>query len=205
MQGQNSTGIKKIVVIGSMFFAIAIVSTTAIGMAINSTQAESTNKQQTTPQHVTLHMGQQGIQDFIKYTDGYSEKHSAGVKFHDLVWNGTSLGSATVVHNGQSLTFNNVDIILGSSIDSKHLGISSLDIDGRLTDTKYVTKEEAYREYVKLISQINDKGWQNIFMPSRPRISKLDNFRYLKETGRVVNPKEILTYEQCRANANFTL
>lgn len=85
--------------------------------------------------------------------------------------------------------------VLGTSFNPED-GIQGLDIDTGLNKEEFVTPEHAYQGYVELMKRINQAGWKNYFIKSMPRIAKEDNLRYLMESGYVIDPGYIFSYEE---------
>ena len=151
------------------------------------------NKSMSTPQNVTLHFGQQGVEDFTTYTGGNVDVQPAGMSFFDLDWTPPNLGTVNIAHENHTLTLDNVFSVLGSQ---KSSGVNGIDMDTGLNKSEFVAPKEAYLAYKELLTQINQKGWQNYYYPFAPRISKQDNLRSIKRSNEVTDPSYILSYEE---------
>ena len=151
------------------------------------------NKSMSTPQNVTLHFGQQGVEDFTTYTGGNVDVQPAGMSFFDLDWTPPNLGTVNIAHENHTLTLDNVFSVLGSQ---KSSGVNGIDMDTGLNKAEFVAPKEAYLAYKELLTQINQKGWQNYYYPFAPRISKQDNLRSIKRSNEVTDPSYILSYEE---------
>ena len=151
------------------------------------------NKYMPTPQNVTLHFGQQGVEDFTTYTGGNVDVQPAGMSFFDLDWTPPNLGTVNIAHENHTLTLDNVFSVLGSQ---KSSGVNGIDMDTGLNKSEFVEPRQAYLAYKELLTQINQKGWQNYYYPFAPRISKQDNLRSIKRSNEVTDPSYILSYEE---------
>ena len=151
------------------------------------------NKSMPTPQNVTLHFGQQGVEDFNTYTGGNVDVQPAGMSFFDLFWTPPNLGTVNIAHEEHTLTLDNVFSVLGSQ---KSSGVSGIDMDSGLNKAEFVEPKEAYSAYKELLNQINQKGWQQYYAPYASRISKQDNLRSIKQFNEVTDPSYILSYEE---------
>ena len=151
------------------------------------------NKYMPTPQNVTLHFGQQGVEDFTTYTGGNVDVQPAGMSFFDLFWTPPNLGTVNITHENHTLTLDNVFSVLGSQ---KSNGVNGIDMDTGLNKAEFVAPKEAYLAYKELLTQINQKGWQQYYSPYAPRISKQDNLRSIKRSNEVTDPSYILSYEE---------
>ena len=151
------------------------------------------NKYMPTPQNVTLHFGQQGVEDFTTYTGGNVDVQPAGMSFFDLDWTPPNLGTVNIAHENHTLTLDNVFSVLGSQ---KSNGVNGIDMDTGLNKSEFVEPRQAYLAYKELLTQINQKGWQNYYYPFAPRISKQDNLRSIKRSNEVTDPSYILSYEE---------
>ena len=151
------------------------------------------NKSMSTPQNVTLHFGQQGVEDFTTYTGGNVDVQPAGMSFFDLFWTPPNLGTVNITHENHTLTLDNVFSVLGSQ---KSNGVNGIDMDTGLNKSEFVEPRQAYLAYKELLTQINQKGWQNYYYPFAPRISKQDNLRSIKRSNEVTDPSYILSYEE---------
>lgn len=151
------------------------------------------NKYMPTPQNVTLHFGQQGVEDFTTYTGGNVDVQPAGMSFFDLDWTPPNLGTVNIAHENHTLTLDNVFSVLGSQ---KSSGVNGIDMDTGLNKAEFVAPKEAYLAYKELLTQINQKGWQQYYSPYAPRISKQDNLRSIKRSNEVTDPSYILSYEE---------
>ncbi len=151
------------------------------------------NKSMSTPQNVTLHFGQQGVEDFTTYTGGNVDVQPAGMSFFDLFWTPPNLGTVNITHENHTLTLDNVFSVLGSQ---KSSGVNGIDMDTGLNKSEFVEPRQAYLAYKELLTQINQKGWQNYYYPFAPRISKQDNLRSIKRSNEVTDPSYILSYEE---------
>ncbi|WP_201551977.1 hypothetical protein [Psychrobacter fjordensis] len=151
------------------------------------------NEPISTPQNVTLHFGQQGVEDFNTYTGGNVDVQPAGMSFFDLFWTPPNLGTVNIAHEEHTLTLDNVFSVLGSQ---KSSGINGIDMDSGLNKAEFVEPKEAYLAYKELLTQINQKGWQQYYAPYAPRVSKQNNLRSIKRSNEVTDPSYILSYEE---------
>ncbi|WP_454665749.1 hypothetical protein [Acinetobacter calcoaceticus] len=146
-------------------------------------------------QAYTLHMGEQGVQDFLKYSDGDVDNHPAGVSFRELQFSPPHLGKLKIKNGANSLLIEHVFSVLGTQYD-KNEGIQVLDIDAGLTKEEFATPEQAYQSYVALIKRINQAGWKNYFFADAPRIAKEDNIKHLSKSRDVIDPSYIFSFEE---------
>ena len=153
------------------------------------------NKTMSTPQNVTLHFGQQGVEDFQTYTD--VDAQPAGMSFSSLFWTPPNLGTVNIAHEKHTLTLDNTLYALGSSINNNvSKGIVGIDVDAGLNKAEFVEPEEAYLSYRELLTTINQKGWQQYYPSYASRISKQDNLKSIKQFNEVTDPSYILSYEE---------
>ncbi|MCH7293339.1 hypothetical protein MMP65_17995 [Acinetobacter sp. ANC 3926] len=148
-------------------------------------------------QNYTLHLGLQGVQDFLKYTDGEVDSQPAGINFMTLNWNPPNLGKVRVEHGINSLELENIFSVMGSQFsDSLRDGIQVIDIDAGLTREEFVAPEQAYTAYVELIKKINQAGWKQYFYRFDARIAKEDNLKYILDRKEVIDPTHILSFKE---------
>ncbi|MFG0636162.1 hypothetical protein [Acinetobacter soli] len=143
----------------------------------------------------SLHFGPQGFKDFAQHQLNRSESHPSGAGFKTLKFTPPDLGKIRIENGGNSLMIDHVFSVLGTSFNPED-GIQGLDIDTGLNKEEFVTPEQAYQGYVELMKRINQAGWKNYFIKSMPRIAKEDNLRYLMESGYVIDPSYIFSYEE---------
>lgn len=143
----------------------------------------------------SLHFGTQGFKDFAQHQLNRSESHPSGAGFKTLKFTPPDLGKIRIENGGNSLMIDHVFSVLGTSFNPED-GIQGLDIDTGLNKEDFVTPEHAYQGYVELMKRINQAGWKNYFIRSMPRIAKEDNLRYLMESGYVIDPGYIFSYEE---------
>ena len=137
------------------------------------------NSPLTPPQEVTLHFGHQGIRDFYAYTHGTSEDYPEIMSFYELDWGLDNLGTIHLNHFDSTTTISNVSWVMGTK-NSRHThGIGGLDVHADLSKTQYATQEQAYQDYVALITAFKKAGWQQYFEPQHARIAKEDNVKIL--------------------------
>ncbi|WP_336722849.1 hypothetical protein [Acinetobacter soli] len=143
----------------------------------------------------SLHFGPQGFKDFAQHQLNRSESHPSGAGFKTLKFTPPDLGKIRIENGVNSLMIDHVFSVLGTSFNPED-GIQGLDIDTGLNKEEFVTPEHAYQGYVELMKRINQAGWKNYFIKSMPRIAKEDNLRYLMESGYVIDPGYIFSYEE---------
>lgn len=145
----------------------------------------------------TLHLGSQGIQDFLKYTNGEVDRQPAGMNFMTLNWNPPNLGKVRIEHGINSLELENIFSVMGSQLsDSPEEGIQIIDIDAGLTHEEFVTPEQAYATYVSLMEKINQAGWKQYFYRFDARIATEDNLKYILDRKEVIDPAYILSFKE---------
>ncbi|WP_212515041.1 hypothetical protein [Acinetobacter soli] len=143
----------------------------------------------------SLHFGQHGFEDFAQHQLNRSESHPSGAGFKELDFSPPNLGKIKIENGENSLVIDHVFSVLGTSFNSED-GIQKLRINSGLNKEEFVTPEHAYQGYVELMKRINQAGWKNYFIRSMPRIAKEDNLRYLMESGYVIDPSYIFSYEE---------
>mgnify|MGYP007087627811 FL=1 len=137
------------------------------------------NSPLTPPQEVTLHFGRQGVRDFYAYTHGTSDDYPEIMSFYELDWGLDNLGTIHLNHFDSTTTISNVNWVMGTK-NSRHThGIGGLDVHADLSKTQYATAEQAYQDYVALITAFKKAGWQHYFEPQNARIAKEDNVKIL--------------------------
>ncbi|WPP70306.1 hypothetical protein SOI81_01120 [Acinetobacter pittii] len=167
------------------------------GLLLSACQPTSEHNQNLTinQQAYTLHMGEQGIQDFSKYSDDNVDNHPAGVSFRELQLSPPNLGKITIENGSNTLSIEHVFSVLGTQYD-KNEGIQVLDIDAGLTKEEFATSEQVYQSYVALMKRINQAGWKNYFFTDAPRIAKEDNIKHLSKSRDVIDPSYIFSFEE---------
>ncbi|MDQ9831901.1 hypothetical protein [Acinetobacter soli] len=143
----------------------------------------------------SLHFGPQGFKDFAQHQLSRFESHPSGAGFKELDFSPPNLGKIKIENGGNSLVIDHVFSVLGTSFNSED-GIEKLRINSGLNKEEFVTAVYAYQGYVELMKRINQAGWKNYFIRSMPRIAKEDNLRYLMESGYVIDPGYIFSYEE---------
>lgn len=130
------------------------------------------------PQTVTLHFGHQGVRDFYAYTHGASDDYPDIMSFSSLHWTDHN-GVIHLNHFGSTTTMSNVSWAMGTRLGDRTDGIGGLDAYADLSKTQYATAEQAYQDYVALITAFKKAGWQQYFRPMDARIAKEDNVKIL--------------------------
>lgn len=131
------------------------------------------------PQEVTLHFGHQGMRDFYTYTHGKSDDYPEIMSFSSLRWQPPNLGRVTLSHFGSSVEIPYVFLAMGTHNGRRTDGIGIIDIDAGLSQAEFTTAEQAYQDYVALITAFKQAGWQQYFEPWNARIAKEDNVKLL--------------------------
>ncbi|MFU8927480.1 hypothetical protein [Acinetobacter puyangensis] len=151
-----------------------------------------------TPNDVTLHFGEQSIQDFQKYTGGKIDRQPAGMNFMTLNWQPPHLGNVKIDNRQASLVIDHVFSVMGVQVaDDPHIkGITALDIDASLHQAEFVSSQDAYIAYVKLMEHLNQQGWKQFFYRSDARIAKEDNLKHVFERFKVIDPTHRFSYEE---------
>ena len=171
-----------------------------IGLSLASCQPSSTMNNQ---QEYILHFGEQGVQDFIKYSRTAVDHQPAGASFRDLDFAPPNLGKVKIDNGANSLVIDHVFSVLGTQFD-KNEGIQILDINAGLTKEEFVSPEQAYQAYVDLMRKINQAGWKNYFPRYNPRIAKEENIKYLLKNYVVIDPSYIFSFEEWNKIINVT-
>ncbi|WP_394671350.1 hypothetical protein [uncultured Acinetobacter sp.] len=143
----------------------------------------------------SLDFGPQGFKDFAQHQLSRFGSHPSGAGFKELDFTPPNLGKIKIENGENSLVIDHVFSVLGTSFNPED-GIQGLDIDTGLNKEEFVTPEHAYQGYVELMKRINQAGWKNYFIGDMPRIAKESNLRYLMESGYVIDPSYIFSYEE---------
>ncbi|WP_119026095.1 hypothetical protein [Acinetobacter soli] len=143
----------------------------------------------------SLHFGPQGFKDFAQHQLSRSESHPSGAGFKELDFTPPNLGKIRIENGVNSLLIDHVFSVLGTSFNPDD-GIEKLRINSGLNKEEFVTPEQAYQGYVELMKRINQAGWKVYIARYNPRIAKIDNIRYLMESGYVIDPGYIFSYEE---------
>lgn len=143
----------------------------------------------------SLHFGPQGFKDFAQHQLNRSESHPSGAGFKELDFTPPNLGKIKIENGENSLLIDHVFSVLGTSFNPDD-GIEKLRINSGLNKEEFVTPEHAYQGYVELMKRINQAGWKVYIARYNPRIAKIDNIRYLMESGYVIDPSYIFSYEE---------
>lgn len=143
----------------------------------------------------SLHFGTQGFKDFAQHQLSRSESHPSGAGFKELDFTPPNLGKIRIENGVNSLMIDHVFSVLGTSFNPDD-GIQKLRINSGLNKEEFVTPEHAYQGYVELMKRINQAGWKVYIARYNPRIAKIDNIRYLMESGYVIDPGYIFSYEE---------
>ena len=153
-----------------------------------------TKQPQVHTQPYILHFGSQGFKDFAKYNLGQVDRHPVA-SFRELDFAPPNLGQIKIENGMSSLVIDHVFFVMGTSFHHEE-GIETMVINAGLNKEEFVTPNQAYQGYVNLMQRVNRAGWKLYIAGYRPRISKHDNFRYLKEWGDVLDPSYIFSYEE---------
>ena len=172
--------------------------------ACQPTSKLTENSTMNNPQEYVLHFGEQGIQDFIKYSKSDVDHHPAGISFRDLDFHPPYLGQIKIENAANSLVLENVFSVLGTQFD-KNEGIQKISIDSGLTKEEFVSPEKAYQAYVNLMKRINQAGWKNYFYRFDPRIAKEDNLKSIMKTGDVIDIGYILSFDEWQKHMNSSI
>ncbi len=145
-----------------------------------------------------LHLGSQGVKDFMTYTGGKVDQQPAGMNFMDLDWNPPNLGKVRIEHGVNSLGLEHVFSVMGAQLanDPNIKGIKSIVVNAGLTQEEFVEPEQAYAAYVELMKKINNAGWKNYFYRFSGRVAKEDNLKYLLKGRDVIDPSYIFTFDE---------
>jgi hypothetical protein len=145
-----------------------------------------------------LHFGEQGLKDFIKYSDTPIDRQPAGMNFLSLDWTPPQLGKVKIITEKSSFEIDNVISVMGTQIARRgNDGIQIMDINASLHPEEYTNSQEAYRAYTQLIEQINAKQWKQYFLSYDARIDKKDNLKYMNENmGEIIDPTIKLSFDE---------
>ena len=146
-------------------------------------------------QEYILHFGEQGVQDFIKYSKTAVDHQPAGASFRDLDFEPPNLGTVKIENGANSLVINHVFSVLGTQFD-KNEGIQKISINAGLTKEEFVSPERVHQAYVELMTKINQAGWKNYFPRYNPRIAKEENIRHLSKGRDIIDPGYIFSFEE---------
>lgn len=155
----------------TIFFTVAIIFL----LCFNS--GKDTMQSTKLPQTVTLHFGHQGVKDNHRYL-GYSET-AGSLSFDRYHWQPPNLGIVKLEHFGKTTTIPHVFSIFVARHGERTDGVGSMDIQAGLSQTEFTTAEQAYQDYVALITAFKKAGWQHYFEPQDARIAKEDNVKIL--------------------------
>ncbi len=196
MKGKNSDLINRniymkilIILIFTCFSLLACTpNTTSKGKEIMQEQQNA----------IDLHFGEQGMKDFIKYSNTPIDRQPAGMNFLSLDWTPPKLGKVKIITEKSSFEIDYVISVMGTQIARRsNDGIQIMDINGSLHLSEYTNSQEAYTAYTQLIDKINTKQWHQYFLPSDARIDKKDNIKHMHENmGEVIDPSYTLTFEE---------
>ncbi|WAJ73931.1 hypothetical protein [Moraxella bovis] len=163
------------------------------------------NSPLTPPQTVTLHFGHQGVRDFYAYTHGVSEDYPKILNFSDLTWYPPKLGTVNIRHSNTTVKIPYTFLVVGVR-DSRYLhGIGGMDISAGLSQTEFTTQEQAYQDYVALITAFKKAGWQQYFKPFNTRIAKEDNFKLIMYENPSDTPKDRFVIDSGYSSDSLTL
>ncbi|STZ00706.1 Uncharacterised protein [Moraxella lacunata] len=140
------------------------------------------NSPLTPPQTVTLHFGHQGVKDNHRYL-GYSET-AGSLSFDRYHWQPPNLGIVKLEHFGKTTIIPHVFSIFVARHGERTDGIGSMDIQAGLSQAEFTTAEQAYQDYVALITAFKKAGWQQYFRPWDARIAKEDNIKLLSHSDK---------------------
>lgn len=146
-----------------------------------------------------FHFGEQGVKDFQNYKYGVDNNYmqQVGMGFLELDWGENALGKIRVHTETGDIELDSIEMILGVNFGRKtYQGIHGLDISGYLHDKEYVTYEEAYKNYVALMTELNNKGWKQYFMEGMPRYAANDNIKRLYSGSTGSDSSQIFNYEE---------
>ena len=179
----------------SVLFTISTVSLQA---------CHADNPPLTPPQEVTLHFGHQGVRDFYAYTHGTSDDYPEIMSFYELDWSLDNLGTIHLNHFDSTTTISNVSWAMGTK-NSRHThGIGNLTIHADLSKTQYATAEQAYQDYVALITAFKKAGWQQYFEPWNARIAKEDNLKILTHRNPFDVPDDMFVFNVGHSSDSLT-
>ena len=149
-----------------------------------------------------LHFWERGREDFLKYSYENIDRHPVGMNFMDIRWQAPQLGIVKIITESSDLIIPNTLWVGGIDYARMGSGIQNITIRGSLHYDEYTTPENAYKAYVTLAKQINQKHWKQYFQDTVPRIHIEDNFKYALNTGEIIDPTYILSYEEWREVLN---
>lgn len=158
------------------------------------------------PQSAILHFGQQGLKDFIQYSNAPIDRQPAGMNFLSLDWRPPKLGQVKIVTEQSNFEIDNVISVMGTQIARMgNDGVLIMDVTASLHANEYTTREDAYQAYVKLMKQMSEKNWKQYFLPYSERIDKKDNLKYMSQNmGEVIDPSYILSFKEWQEMMDLT-
>ncbi len=158
------------------------------------------------PQSTILHFGQQGLKDFIQYSNAPIDRQPAGMNFLSLDWRPPKLGQVKIVTEQSNFEIDNVISVMGTQIVRMgNDGVLIMDVTASLHANEYTTREDAYQAYVKLMKQMSEKNWKQYFLPYSERIDKKDNLKYMSQNmGEVIDPSYILSFKEWQEMMDLT-
>ncbi|MDI4508498.1 hypothetical protein [Moraxella lacunata] len=162
--------------LATIFFAITIIFL----LCFNS--GKDTMQSAKLPQTITLHFGIQGVKDNHRYL-GYSET-AGSLSFDRYHWQPPNLGIVKLEHFGKTTIIPHVFSIFVARHGERTDGIGSMDIQAGLSQAEFTTAEQAYQDYVALITAFKKTGWQQYFRPWDARIAKEDNIKLLSHSDK---------------------
>ena len=162
--------------LATIFFAITIIFL----LCFNS--GKDTMQSAKLPQTITLHFGIQGVKDNHRYL-GYSET-AGSLSFDRYHWQPPNLGIVKLEHFGKTTIIPHVFSIFVARHGERTDGIGSMDIQAGLSQAEFTTAEQAYQDYVALITAFKKAGWQQYFRPWDARIAKEDNIKLLSHSDK---------------------
>ncbi len=179
------------------FFFVFIFGLFLLGCQPNTKNKENSAMNQ---QPYLLHFGPQGFKDFAQYSQGKVDSHPVA-SFRELDFSTSNLGQIKIENDASSLVIDHVFYVLGTSFH-KEDGIEIMTINAGLNKGEFVRPEQAYQAYVDLMKRVNQAGWKNYFYRFSARVAKEDNIRYLMQSGDVIDPSYIFTYEEWKKIIN---
>ena len=183
--------------LATIFFAITIIFL----LCFNS--GKDTMQSAKLPQTITLHFGIQGVKDNHRYL-GYSET-AGSLSFDRYHWQPPNLGIVKLEHFGKTTIIPHVFSIFVARHGERTDGIGSMDIQAGLSQAEFTTAEQAYQDYVALITAFKKAGWQQYFKPFNTRIAKEDNFKLIMYENPSDTPKDRFVIDSGYSSDSLTL
>ena len=144
------------------------------------------------PSIIKIKVGEQGAQ-FLQRNNlpakGHIDKQPAGLNFYQYRWPVTNQGAVMIEHGIYSFQILHALSVMGNEdVDHSDAGLAKFRVGAGITAADTVLRDEARREFIKLLQKLLALGWKPFISYSHPRLLGKEAFSYFEENPYTFSP-----------------